>query len=131
MKRIEVSAKTVEEAIEQGLEQLGLAIGDVEVQVVEEGSKGLFGLFGSRLGEELNEAVLISIGEDPLVSGNIGNRRNLIVGAAGVVFVILQGQGQAVLEGGCCIGTVCCHGNHAGVSRGHTEMGALMWGCGS
>ncbi len=49
MKRIEVSAKTVEEAIELGLEQLGLAIGDVEVQVVEEGSKGLFGLFGSRL----------------------------------------------------------------------------------
>ncbi len=49
MKRIEISAKTVEEAIEQGLQELGAAIGDVDVQVVEEGSKGLFGLFGSRL----------------------------------------------------------------------------------
>ena len=49
MRKYESSAKTVEEAIEQGLKELGVAIGDVDVQVVEEGSKGLFGLFGSRL----------------------------------------------------------------------------------
>ncbi len=49
MKQYEASARTVEEAIEKGLEELGAAIGDVDVQVVEEGSKGLFGLFGSRL----------------------------------------------------------------------------------
>ena len=49
MKSFETSAKTVEEAIEQGLQELGVGIGDVEVQVLEEGSKGLFGLFGSRL----------------------------------------------------------------------------------
>ena len=49
MKKYEASAKTVEEAIEQGLQELGVSIGDVEVQVLEEGSKGLFGLFGSRL----------------------------------------------------------------------------------
>ena len=39
----------MEEAIEQGLQELGVGIGDVDVQVLEEGSKGLFGLFGSRL----------------------------------------------------------------------------------
>ena len=49
MRTYEASAKTVEEAIEKGLEQLGVSIGDVDVQVLEEGSKGLFGLFGSRL----------------------------------------------------------------------------------
>ena len=49
MKTYEASAKTVEEAIELGLQELGASIGDVDVQVVEEGSKGLFGLFGSRL----------------------------------------------------------------------------------
>ena len=49
MKRFEAAARTVEEAIEQGLQELGVAIGDVDVQVLEEGSKGLFGLFGSRL----------------------------------------------------------------------------------
>ncbi|MBR3240630.1 MAG: protein jag [Oscillospiraceae bacterium] len=48
MKQYEFSAKTENEAIEQGLQELGVSIADVDVQVVEEGSKGLFGLFGSR-----------------------------------------------------------------------------------
>ena len=48
MKQFEAAAKTVEEAIELGLQELGVSIGDVDVLVVEEGSKGLFGLFGSR-----------------------------------------------------------------------------------
>ena len=48
MKQYEATARTVEEAIEQGLQELGVSIGDVDVLVVEEGSKGLFGLFGSR-----------------------------------------------------------------------------------
>ena len=48
MRQYEVSAKTKEEAVELGLQELGVSIGDVDVQVVEEGSKGLFGLFGSR-----------------------------------------------------------------------------------
>ncbi len=49
MRKYEASAKTVEEAIELGLKELGVGIGDVDVRVLEEGSKGLFGLFGSRL----------------------------------------------------------------------------------
>ena len=48
MRQYEASAKTKEEAVEIGLQELGVSIGDVDVQVVEEGSKGLFGLFGSR-----------------------------------------------------------------------------------
>ena len=48
MKQYEFSAKTEDEAVELGLQELGVSIADVEVQVVEEGSKGLFGLFGSR-----------------------------------------------------------------------------------
>ena len=48
MKQYEFSARTESEAIELGLQELGVSIADVEVQVVEEGSKGLFGLFGSR-----------------------------------------------------------------------------------
>ena len=49
MKQYEASARTVEEAIELGLQELGVSIGDVDVRVVEEGSKGLFGRFGSRM----------------------------------------------------------------------------------
>ncbi len=48
MKDYEVSARTIEEAISQGLEHLGVSISEVTVDVLEEGSKGLFGLFGSR-----------------------------------------------------------------------------------
>lgn len=47
-KSYEATGKTREEAIDAGLETLGLTIGEVSVDVVEEGSKGLFGLFGSR-----------------------------------------------------------------------------------
>ena len=48
MRQYEASARTKEEAVELGLQELGVSIGDVDVRVLEEGSKGLFGLFGSR-----------------------------------------------------------------------------------
>ena len=48
MRKYEVSAGSVEEAVEKGLQELGVGIGDIEYQVIQEGSKGLFGLFGSR-----------------------------------------------------------------------------------
>ena len=46
-KVIETAGKTVDDAIEAALEQLGAEMDDVEVTVLEEGSKGLFGI-GSR-----------------------------------------------------------------------------------
>ena len=48
-KSIEISARTQEEAIASGLEQLGASISEVTIDILQEGSKGLFGLFGSRL----------------------------------------------------------------------------------
>ena len=48
MKSIEKSAKTYEEALETALKELDASISDVDVLTLEEGSKGLFGLFGSR-----------------------------------------------------------------------------------
>ena len=59
MREFEASARTVEEAVEKGLQELGVSIGDVEVRVLEEGSKGLFGLFGSRQAK-----VLLTVKED-------------------------------------------------------------------
>ena len=43
---IEKSAKTIEEATRLALEELGASIDDVEIEVVEEGSKGFLGLGG-------------------------------------------------------------------------------------
>ena len=48
MKHYEATGKTYEEALENGLAALGATISDVDITVLEEGSKGLFGLFGSR-----------------------------------------------------------------------------------
>jgi spoIIIJ-associated protein len=43
-KTIEVNAKTVDEAIELGLVQLGLAREQVDIEIISEGKRGVFGL---------------------------------------------------------------------------------------
>ncbi len=48
MKSVEATGKTVDEAIESALLEMELSREDVDYQVLEEGSKGLFGIFGSR-----------------------------------------------------------------------------------
>lgn len=49
MRSIEITAKTVQEAVETALKELKLQKEDVEITVLEEPSKGLFGLLGSRM----------------------------------------------------------------------------------
>jgi len=48
MKSIETSAKTIEDAIRQGLETLDVSLGDVTIDIIQEGTKGLFGLVGGK-----------------------------------------------------------------------------------
>ncbi len=48
MKSIEVSARTIEEAISDGLSKLQCSISDCRVDILHEGAKGLFGFFGSK-----------------------------------------------------------------------------------
>lgn len=48
MKSYESVGRNVEEAINAGLAHLGASISDVDITILSEGSKGLFGLFGSR-----------------------------------------------------------------------------------
>jgi len=47
MEEKEFSGKDVEEAIEKGLEELGLSRDDVEVKILDQGKAGLFGLMGA------------------------------------------------------------------------------------
>ncbi len=42
--KLEVIAPSVEEAVEKGLNDLGLTLDDVEVEILDEGKRGLFGL---------------------------------------------------------------------------------------
>lgn len=46
MKKMTVSGKTVEDAINNGLEQWKVSIDQVKVHIIEQSSRGLFGLFG-------------------------------------------------------------------------------------
>jgi spoIIIJ-associated protein len=46
---ITISGRTVEEAVEAGLEAMGAERSEVEVEVVDEGVKGILGLLGTRL----------------------------------------------------------------------------------
>lgn len=55
MKVLEAVGKTIDEAIASGLEQLGMSLGDVEVEVLEEGSKGLFGIGAKQAKVRLTE----------------------------------------------------------------------------
>ena len=48
MKSIESAAKTIEDAIRQGLEKLDVSLGDVKIDIIQEGTKGLFGIMGSK-----------------------------------------------------------------------------------
>ena len=41
---VEAKGKTVDEAIFKGLEQMGLSLDEVEIEIVHEGGKGIFGL---------------------------------------------------------------------------------------
>lgn len=48
MKVVEKVGKTIDEAVEYGLQELGVLRDEVIIEVLEEPSKGLFGLIGSR-----------------------------------------------------------------------------------
>ncbi len=48
MKFVEKTARTVDEAVEEALQELGTTKDQVDVEVLEEGTKGLLGLLGNK-----------------------------------------------------------------------------------
>lgn len=60
MKSIEISAKTVEDALETALRELNVSREDVKVEVLEEPSKGLFGILGVKMAK-----VRVTVEEKP------------------------------------------------------------------
>ena len=47
-KELEITGKNIEDAIEKGLKELNCSKEDVEIKILDEGTKGLFGLMGSK-----------------------------------------------------------------------------------
>jgi spoIIIJ-associated protein len=48
MKKVTVTGKTIEDAVKTGLQQLNATVDRVKINVLEQPSKGLFGLIGSK-----------------------------------------------------------------------------------
>lgn len=74
---LEIIAPTPEEAIERGLSQLGLPLEAVEVEVLDAGSRGLFGIGGRQA------RVRLMIKEDGPARPEAGTQRVKQVAAAG------------------------------------------------
>src|SRR5690625_6501133 len=49
VREVTASGQTVEEAVESALEQLNTTRDEVEISIIDQGKKGLLGIFGSKL----------------------------------------------------------------------------------
>lgn len=104
MKEIEASGKTVEEAIENALKVLGAKREEVEVNVLEEGNKGFFGLLGLR---QSRVKVVLPDSPEKLISSFLNKvikNMNLQAGMEirereGYYFVSLYGKEMGILIG--------------------------------
>lgn len=86
MREVEATGQTVEEAIESALSQLNITKEEAEIDVIDQGKKGLFGLFGGRPAvvqvkkaiDPVNEAkdFLLSVAEEMGVNATIEVKRD-------------------------------------------------------
>ena len=72
MTYVEAKGKTVDEAIFNGLEQLELSLDEVDIEIVHEGSKGLFGLGKSALGKDPTQQIGQFEGNEEGIRGHSG-----------------------------------------------------------
>lgn len=88
MRSIVKMSKTVEEAVDMALKELGVNEEDVHVEVLEEPSKGLFGLIGTR-----DAAVKVTVTNDPVeIVENFLNRILLGMNVNGSCVVEKEGS---------------------------------------
>jgi len=86
MEMLEISGKTVEAAVQQALERLGVSREEVEVTVVSEGKSGILGLGG-------DEAVVQVTLLEPMVNGNKSDASELTIAVIEVLEDILELMG--------------------------------------
>lgn len=70
MRTVETSGRTVDEAVEMSLVELGVRHEDVEIEILEEPNRGLFGLLGSRLAKV---KVSVKISPEEIARQFLGN----------------------------------------------------------
>ncbi|RJQ27392.1 MAG: protein jag [Peptococcaceae bacterium] len=73
MKAIEKTGRTVEEAVEIALQEMGVSIDEVDVVVLDEPSKGILGFFGGKPAK-----VKVSLREDSIMEKAQGLIKNVL-----------------------------------------------------
>jgi len=61
VKQVTASGQTVDDAVQSALEQLNASKDQVKVEIIDEGKKGMFGIFGAK-----RAIVKVSIKQDPI-----------------------------------------------------------------
>lgn len=114
MREITASGQTVEEAKKNALEQLGLTEDQVTIDVIDEGKKGILGVFGSKkayvkvtekknpiedgkafllnISQEMNLSIEVKVieQEDEVVFDLVGEKLGLLIGKRGQTINALQ-----------------------------------------
>ncbi len=73
MKKVVVTGKTIEEAIGQALKQLGTTKDKVNIEILEQPSKGLFGLIGAK-----NAEIEVTLVEENVVLDPVGDAKRFL-----------------------------------------------------
>ena len=77
MKNIKIKAKTVDDAVEEALSKLGVNRENARIKVIDEGSKGIFGLIGAKDAVVEVEKIFKPIEEGKLFLENLMDKANL------------------------------------------------------
>ncbi len=115
MRSVEVIARSVEEAIDKGLAQLGATQDQVEVTILDEGNKGFLGIIGSKQAkvkvelkldyrwkaqkaEDWIKSLLDYMQIDAVVRTNIEDEENIKIGIYGDNLGLLIGRRGQTLD---------------------------------
>lgn len=96
MENLEISAKTVEEAIQQALEQLGVARDEVEVTVLSEGKTGILGLGAEEARVRISPLVSVPAEESAMTETARSVLETLLAAMGITASVIILEQPSAV-----------------------------------
>ncbi|ADQ15792.1 RNA-binding cell elongation regulator Jag/EloR [Halanaerobium hydrogeniformans] len=109
MKNIKIKAKTVDDAVEEALSKLGVKRDNAKIKIIDEGSKGIFGLIGAKDAVVEVEKVFKPIDEGKLFLENLIEKANLEIEVEVVDSETDEEQVQYNLKGQKELGLVIGH----------------------
>lgn len=82
MEALEVSGRSVEEAVETALQELGLSRSEVDIEILQEGRRSILGLGGENAVVRVTPLALKEVTNEPIGSQDTGSDREMEPGEA-------------------------------------------------